>query len=66
MRQEMEFWDSSGISWTISLYTTYTSLKRKAELNICPLPADVRDSCFRGGAGVRRGKSASVGQQPQQ
>jgi len=62
----MEFWDSSGISWTISLYTTYTSLTRKAELNICPLPADVRDSCFRGGAGVQRGKSASVGQQPQQ
>ena len=25
-------------------------------LDICPLPADVRDSCFRGGAGARDGK----------
>jgi len=34
----------------------YTSLTRKAGLDICPLPEDVRDSCFRGGAGSRGSK----------
>ena len=33
----------------------FTRLMRKG-LDICPLPADVRNSCFRGGAGVRGGK----------
>jgi len=37
-------------------YTMFTRLTRKAGLDICPLPADVRDSCFRGGAGAREGK----------
>ena len=37
------------------LYTMYTKLTRKG-LDICPLPADICDSCFRGGAGVRGGK----------
>ena len=36
-------------------YTIFTSLMCKG-LDICPLPADVRDSCFWGGAGARRGK----------
>jgi len=30
----------------------YTSLTRKAGFDICPLPADIRDSCFRGGVGA--------------
>jgi len=37
------------------LYTMYTRLTCKG-LDICPLPADVRDSCFRGGAGVLGGR----------
>jgi len=32
-------------------YTKFTSLTCKG-LDICPLPADVCDSCFRGGAGA--------------
>ena len=36
-------------------YTMFTRLTRKG-LDICPLPANVRNSCFRGGAGVRGGK----------
>jgi len=41
---------------SVNIYTSmFTSLTRRG-LDICPLPADVRDSCFRGGAGVRGGK----------
>jgi len=36
-------------------YTEFTSLTRKG-LDICPLPTDIRNSCFRGGAGARGGK----------
>jgi len=42
--------------YTSVLYTSmFTRLTRKG-LDICTLPADVRDSCFRGGAGARGGK----------
>jgi len=40
---------------SIIYYTKFISLSRKG-LDICPLPADVRHSCFRGGAGARGGK----------
>jgi len=30
----------------------FISVTYKAGVDICPLPADVRDSCFRGGAGA--------------
>jgi len=39
----------------IIYYTVFTILMRKG-LDICPLPTDVRDSCFRRGAGAQGGK----------
>jgi len=41
----------TGQYWKESLYTMYTRLTCKG-LDICPIPTDVRDRCFRGGAGA--------------
>jgi len=50
--------EQDGTLQYTSLYTMFTSLTRAtAGLDICPLPADVRDSCFRGGR-VREGQTS--------
>jgi len=38
------------------IYTSMFTRSTRKGLDICPLPADVRHSCFRGGAGARGGK----------
>jgi len=50
----LTFYLSSSIYLSISIYYVHKlDAQWRPGHDICPLPADVRDSCFRGGAGTR-------------